>query len=92
MLFSVLRQVISWICVLLRLHTRYRYQCLGWDDLFVFLFRVCESNGGVGRDFFFDSLTQSPTGFRDRGHGFSLTMYEFVLCPLTHTRRRDATS
>ncbi|KAI3340477.1 hypothetical protein F4824DRAFT_423351 [Ustulina deusta] len=40
--------VISWICVLLRLHTRYRYQCLGWDDLFVFLFRV---SGTVGTAF-----------------------------------------
>ncbi|KAI0429127.1 hypothetical protein F5Y09DRAFT_311112 [Xylaria sp. FL1042] len=40
--------VISWICVLLRIHTRYRLQCLGWDDLFVVLFRV---SGTVGTAF-----------------------------------------
>ncbi|KAI0113708.1 hypothetical protein GGR51DRAFT_21300 [Nemania sp. FL0031] len=42
--------VISWICVILRIHTRYRLQCLGWDDLFVVLFRAV---GTVGTAFVF---------------------------------------
>ncbi|KAI0503193.1 hypothetical protein F5B22DRAFT_630298 [Xylaria bambusicola] len=37
--------IISWICVLLRIHTRYRLQCLGWDDLFVVLFRIIATVG-----------------------------------------------
>ncbi|KAI1428872.1 hypothetical protein F5Y12DRAFT_782436 [Xylaria sp. FL1777] len=36
---------ISWVCVVLRIHTRYRLKCLGWDDLFVILFRV---SGTIG--------------------------------------------
>ncbi|KAI1124114.1 hypothetical protein F5Y10DRAFT_38543 [Nemania abortiva] len=39
--------VISWICVLLRIHTRYRLQCLGWDDLFVVLFRAIGTVGTI---------------------------------------------
>ncbi|KAI1275874.1 hypothetical protein F5Y07DRAFT_368243 [Xylaria sp. FL0933] len=39
--------VLSWICVWLRIHTRYRLQCLGWDDLFVVLCRVSGTVGTV---------------------------------------------
>ncbi|KAI1381533.1 hypothetical protein F4677DRAFT_460629 [Hypoxylon crocopeplum] len=31
--------VVSYICVALRLYTRIKLRCLGWDDLFVVLFR-----------------------------------------------------
>ncbi|KAI0472493.1 hypothetical protein F4859DRAFT_107802 [Xylaria cf. heliscus] len=40
--------IISWTCVCLRIHSRFRLQCLGWDDLFVVIFRV---TGTVGTTF-----------------------------------------
>ncbi|KAI0975001.1 hypothetical protein F4678DRAFT_421605 [Xylaria arbuscula] len=40
--------IISWICVGLRIQTRYRLECLGWDDLFVVL---CRLSGTVGTVF-----------------------------------------
>ncbi|KAI0406330.1 hypothetical protein F4802DRAFT_111087 [Xylaria palmicola] len=39
--------VISWICVALRIHTRFRLQCLGWDDLFVVIFRAFGTLGTI---------------------------------------------
>ncbi|KAI2625475.1 hypothetical protein GGS21DRAFT_303671 [Xylaria nigripes] len=39
--------VLSWICVTLRIWTRFRLQCLGWDDLFVVIFRVSGMVGTV---------------------------------------------
>ncbi|KAI1183108.1 hypothetical protein F5B17DRAFT_153529 [Nemania serpens] len=38
---------ISWICVALRIHTRYRLECLGWDDFFVVVFRATATVGTV---------------------------------------------
>ncbi|KAI0205534.1 hypothetical protein F4808DRAFT_237262 [Astrocystis sublimbata] len=39
--------IISWTCVVLRIHTRWRLQCLGWDDLFVVLFRISGTLGTI---------------------------------------------
>ncbi|KAI1816598.1 hypothetical protein GGS20DRAFT_536890 [Poronia punctata] len=39
--------VIAWICVILRIWTRHRLRALGWDDLFVFIFRITGTAGGV---------------------------------------------
>ncbi|GAP83868.2 putative integral membrane protein [Rosellinia necatrix] len=39
--------IISWTCVVLRIHTRYRLQCLGWDDLFVIFFRISGTVGTI---------------------------------------------
>ncbi|KAI0534423.1 hypothetical protein GGR58DRAFT_60736 [Xylaria digitata] len=47
--------IISWICVYLRIHTRYRLECLGWDDLFVLLFRVSGTVGTVFLILLFDN-------------------------------------
>ncbi|KAI1110609.1 hypothetical protein F5Y14DRAFT_345035 [Nemania sp. NC0429] len=38
---------ISWACVALRIHTRYRLECLGWDDFFVVVFRATATVGTV---------------------------------------------
>ncbi|KAI1826877.1 hypothetical protein F4861DRAFT_19252 [Xylaria intraflava] len=39
--------LVSWICVLLRLHTRYQLRCLGWDDFIVVPFRISATLGSV---------------------------------------------
>ncbi|KAI2632389.1 hypothetical protein GGR54DRAFT_33533 [Hypoxylon sp. NC1633] len=39
--------VVSYICVVLRIYTRVKLQCLGWDDLFVVLFRVSATVGSI---------------------------------------------
>ncbi|KAI0181958.1 hypothetical protein GGR52DRAFT_568168 [Hypoxylon sp. FL1284] len=39
--------VISYTCVILRLYYRIKLRCLGWDDLFVVLFRVSATIGSI---------------------------------------------
>ncbi|KAI1799723.1 hypothetical protein F4811DRAFT_75847 [Daldinia bambusicola] len=39
--------VVSHICVVLRIYTRIKLKCLGWDDLFVVLFRVTATVGSI---------------------------------------------
>ncbi|KAI6088989.1 hypothetical protein F4821DRAFT_70632 [Hypoxylon rubiginosum] len=39
--------VISYICVSLRLYYRIKDRCLGWDDLFVVLFRISATIGSI---------------------------------------------
>ncbi|KAI1765835.1 hypothetical protein GGR53DRAFT_245425 [Hypoxylon sp. FL1150] len=39
--------VISYICVSLRLYYRIKQRCLGWDDLFVVLFRISATIGSI---------------------------------------------
>ncbi|KAI4869092.1 hypothetical protein F4820DRAFT_464640 [Hypoxylon rubiginosum] len=39
--------VISYICVTLRLYYRIKLRCLGWDDLFVVLFRISATIGSI---------------------------------------------
>ncbi|OTB12959.1 hypothetical protein K445DRAFT_368983 [Daldinia sp. EC12] len=39
--------VVSHICVVLRIYTRIKLQCLGWDDLFVVLVRITATVGSV---------------------------------------------
>ncbi|CAJ2511101.1 Uu.00g067260.m01.CDS01 [Anthostomella pinea] len=39
--------VLSWICVALRLYTRFSLRCPGWDDLLVVLFRVSATIGTI---------------------------------------------
>ncbi|KAI1333937.1 hypothetical protein F5Y15DRAFT_430164 [Xylariaceae sp. FL0016] len=38
----------SWICVSLRIYTRLKLKCLGWDDFFVIMFRI---SGTIGSTF-----------------------------------------
>ncbi|KAI5864256.1 hypothetical protein GGS23DRAFT_490118 [Durotheca rogersii] len=38
---------ISYVCVVLRIYTRIKLDCLGWDDLFVVLFRISATIGTV---------------------------------------------
>ncbi|KAI8634107.1 hypothetical protein F5Y19DRAFT_199580 [Xylariaceae sp. FL1651] len=40
-------EIVSWFCVALRIHTRFRLQCLGWDDFFVVLFRLTGTIGAI---------------------------------------------
>ncbi|KAI1745304.1 hypothetical protein F4680DRAFT_98753 [Xylaria scruposa] len=47
--------IISWACVALRIHTRFRLRCLGWDDLFVVLFRITGTLGTVFLLLLFDN-------------------------------------
>ncbi|KAI8955111.1 hypothetical protein F4801DRAFT_586985 [Xylaria longipes] len=47
--------VISWTCVVLRMQTRFRLRCLGWDDLFVVLFRGFGTVGSVFLLLLFDN-------------------------------------
>ncbi|KAI1754776.1 hypothetical protein F4782DRAFT_538859 [Xylaria castorea] len=56
--------IISWACVALRLHTRFRLRCLGWDDLFVVLFRVVFDNG-FGQHFY-DIGKANQIGFQKK--------------------------
>ncbi|KAF3070988.1 putative integral membrane protein [Daldinia childiae] len=39
--------VVSYICVILRIYTRIKLRCLGWDDLFVVLFRISATVGSI---------------------------------------------
>ncbi|KAI1471384.1 uncharacterized protein F4812DRAFT_176978 [Daldinia caldariorum] len=39
--------VVSHICVILRIYTRIKLKCLGWDDLFVVLVRVTATVGSI---------------------------------------------
>ncbi|KAI0131285.1 hypothetical protein F4814DRAFT_457156 [Daldinia grandis] len=39
--------VVSHICVTLRIYTRIKLRCLGWDDVFVVLFRITATVGSV---------------------------------------------
>ncbi|KAI1439084.1 hypothetical protein GGR50DRAFT_222421 [Xylaria sp. CBS 124048] len=40
-------KIISWICVSLRIRTRIKLDCLGWDDFFVVFFRIAGTLGTV---------------------------------------------
>ncbi|KAI0390073.1 hypothetical protein F5Y17DRAFT_462125 [Xylariaceae sp. FL0594] len=47
--------VVAWICVILRLYTRRRLDALGWDDVFVALFRITGTivyDNGFGKHYY----------------------------------------
>ncbi|KAI3323806.1 hypothetical protein HD806DRAFT_74969 [Xylariaceae sp. AK1471] len=92
--------IISWICVVLRIHTRFRLQALGWDDFFVVLFRASGTVGtvfllllfdnGFGKHFY-DIGAANQIGFQKKYYGallsYTISTTLMKLCLLTQYLR-----
>ncbi|KAI0850189.1 hypothetical protein F5Y00DRAFT_268641 [Daldinia vernicosa] len=71
--------VVSYICVVLRIYTRVKLRCLGWDDLFVVL---CRISATVGSIFLCLSLNN---GFGEHILTIGYDNIKFYVCLATYT-------
>ncbi|KAI1106732.1 hypothetical protein F4804DRAFT_354141 [Jackrogersella minutella] len=76
--------VISYVCVALRIYSRIRLRCLGWDDFFVVIFRMTATIGSIFlclslEDGFGEHLLK--VGFEK----FTRFQIKFYVCLVTYT-------